>query len=74
MALSAPFRAAIRKGRSAVTLTPALATLIFVLTCLSGYQYRRVWKAEGPRLHYWIFGAGAAAGLLILGFIPLETP
>ena len=62
------------KGTLIVTLPPALATVIFVLTCLCGYQYRRVWKAEGPRVQYWIFGIGAAAGLLVLAFIPLETP
>ncbi|WP_370228660.1 hypothetical protein [Cognatishimia sp.] len=54
-------------------LAPALATVIFVLACLSGYQYRRVWKTEGPRWQLWIFGLIAAAGLLVLGFIPLEA-
>lgn len=53
-------------------LTPVLATTIFVLACLSGYQYRRVWKAEGPRWQLWVFGLLAAAGLLILGFVPLS--
>lgn len=55
-----------------LTLTPMLATTIFFVTCVSGYQYRRVWKAEGPRYQYWIFGVAAAVGLLTLGFIPLQ--
>ena len=57
-----------------LTLSPALATLIFCLTCLAGYRYRRVWKTEGPRVQYWIFGLLAATGLLVLGFIPIELP
>ncbi len=57
-----------------LTLSPALATLIFCLTCLAGYRYRRVWKTEGPRVQYWIFGLLAATGLLTLGFIPIELP
>ena len=56
---------------SDLTLTPAVATIIFVLACLCGYRYRRVWKAEGPRWQLWLFGAGAALGLLVLGFVPL---
>lgn len=54
-----------------LTMSPALATLIFFLTCVAGYRYRRVWKAEGPRIQYWIFGLMAATGLLALGFIPI---
>ena len=54
-------------------LTPAIATVIFVLACLSGYQYRRVWKAEGPRWQLWLYGLIAASGLLFLGFVPLDT-
>ena len=30
-------------------LTPVLATGIFMIACWGGYQYRRVWKAGGPR-------------------------
>ncbi len=56
-----------------LTLSPTIATLIFVAACLSGYQYRRVWKAEGPRYQYWLFGLLAAAGLMIVGFVPLAV-
>ncbi|MDE4132457.1 hypothetical protein PXK00_05005 [Phaeobacter sp. QD34_3] len=56
-----------------ITLSPLIATVIFVLACLSGYQYRRVWKMEGPRWQLWLFGLLAAAGLLVLGFVPLST-
>jgi hypothetical protein len=56
---------------SALSLSPASATIIFCLTCLAGYRYRHTWKIEGPRLHYWIYGGIAASGLLALGFIPI---
>nr|WP_106609311.1 hypothetical protein [Shimia abyssi] len=56
-----------------LTLTPLIATTIFVAACLMGYQYRRVWKSEGPRWQLWIYGVLAASGLLVLGFIPLAT-
>lgn len=56
-----------------IVLTPAIATVIFVLACLAGVQYRRVWKAEGPRAQLWIYGLLAAAGLLTLGFLPLDV-
>ncbi|WP_420569016.1 hypothetical protein [Thalassovita sp.] len=56
-----------------LTLTPLIATVIFVIACLCGYQYRRVWKAEGPRWQLWLFGLLAASGLLILGFVPLAS-
>ena len=58
---------------SQLALSSPLATVIFVLACVCGYQYRRVWKAEGPRYLLWIYGVLAAAGLLILGFIPLAA-
>ncbi|KMW56214.1 hypothetical protein AIOL_001166 [Candidatus Rhodobacter oscarellae] len=57
-----------------LSLSPAVATILFCVTCLAGYRYRQVWKAEGPRYQYWIFGGIAAAGLLALGFIPLDLP
>ncbi|GGG63170.1 hypothetical protein GCM10011415_06950 [Salipiger pallidus] len=56
-----------------LSLTPLFATILFVLSCLSGYQYRRVWKQEGPRWQLWLFGAFAAAGLAVLGFVPLDA-
>ncbi|MDQ2093356.1 hypothetical protein [Rhodalgimonas zhirmunskyi] len=55
-------------------LTPTIATLLFVLGCLAGYRYRRVWKAEGPRWQLWLYGLVAAAALLILAFVPMATP
>ncbi len=56
------------------SLTPALATVIFVLSCLFGYRFRRVWKDEGPTWQLWVFGVLAAAGLATLGFVPLAVP
>lgn len=55
-------------------LTPASATVIFVLSCLCGYKYRRVWKAEGPLWQLWLFGLAAAIGLATLGFVPMQVP
>ncbi|KPN63471.1 hypothetical protein XMM379_001196 [Aliiroseovarius sp. xm-m-379] len=49
------------------------ATIIFVLACLCGYQYRRVWKAEGPRWQLWVFGGLAASALAVLAFVPLSA-
>lgn len=57
-----------------LSLTPPIATALFVLACLAGYRYRRVWKAEGPRWQLWLFGAVAALGLLTLAFVPLAVP
>lgn len=54
-------------------LTPLIATLLFVLACLSGHQYRRVWKTEGPRWQLWVYGILAAVNLLVLGLIPLDV-
>ncbi|MEM6760623.1 MAG: hypothetical protein AAF601_14190 [Pseudomonadota bacterium] len=56
-----------------LTLTPLTATLIFVVACLMGHSYRRVWKAEGPRWQLWVFGMLAACGLLVLGFVPMRA-
>jgi len=58
---------------SDLTLSPAIATLIFCVTCLAGYRYRYVWKAEGPRYQYWLFGIIAAVGLTVLGFVPIQA-
>ena len=57
-----------------MTLTPLVATLIFLVACLAGYRYRRVWKAEGPTWQLWVFGLVAAAALLTVGFVPLAGP
>ncbi|MCA0918741.1 hypothetical protein LCM32_00070 [Pseudooceanicola nanhaiensis] len=56
------------------TITPAIATIIFVIACLAGYSYRRVWKTEGPRWQLWLYGVIAAAGLLSLAFFPMDLP
>lgn len=54
------------------TLTPIIASVIFAISCLCGHHYRSVWKAEGPRWKLWVFGGIAAAGLVILAFVPLQ--
>ncbi|MGB0697525.1 MAG: hypothetical protein ACPGOY_17870 [Rhodospirillaceae bacterium] len=53
------------------SLTPEVATVMFAAACFCGFQYRRVWKADGPRWKLWVYGSLAAAGLLTLGFVPL---
>ena len=58
-------------GLQNLTLTPASATVLFVIACLAGYRYRRVWKAEGPRWQLWLFGTLAAGGLLLLALVPM---
>ncbi|MBU2958992.1 hypothetical protein Q4511_08520 [Paracoccus sp. 1_MG-2023] len=55
-----------------LTLTPLIATIIFVIACIAGYAYRRTWKSEGPAWKLWLFGVIAAAALLTLGFTPLQ--
>ncbi|MEM9050084.1 MAG: hypothetical protein AAGC92_15345 [Pseudomonadota bacterium] len=52
-------------------LPPALATVIFILACWCGYQYRRAWHAEGPAWKLWLYGLLAGLCLLTLGFVPL---
>ena len=58
---------------SAISLPPTLALILFVIGVVAGIQYRRVWKAEGPTAQLWVFGVIAAACLLTVGLIPLET-
>ncbi|MBY6003043.1 hypothetical protein KUV62_03940 [Salipiger bermudensis] len=55
-----------------LTLTPASATVLFVIACLAGYRYRTVWKTEGPRWQLWLFGTVAAVLLLALGLLPMS--
>ncbi|GAA0775500.1 hypothetical protein E1180_12730 [Roseibium denhamense] len=52
-------------------LTPTVATALFVLACLAGYQYRRTWVKEGPRWQLWVFGTVAGLSLAIVGFVPV---
>lgn len=54
-------------------LTPMLATGIFMVACWGGYQYRRAWKAGGPRWKLWVYGLLAGTCLLTVGFIPLAA-
>ncbi|MEM9060994.1 MAG: hypothetical protein AAGD13_11080 [Pseudomonadota bacterium] len=55
-----------------LALSPALATAIFVIACWAGFQYRRVWKVEGPAWKLWLYGLTAGACLLTVGFFPLS--
>ncbi|WP_093321281.1 hypothetical protein [Shimia haliotis] len=58
---------------SEFTLSPALATIIFVIAILAGHRFRRVWKEEGPRSHLWLTGLIAGICLLIVALIPLNV-
>ncbi len=55
-----------------ITLTPLAATAVFVVAIVAGYQYRRIWKAEGPRWQLWIAGLVAAICLLTVAFLPVR--
>jgi hypothetical protein len=68
-----PHSGKVEIGVTGITLPPIIATVLFVLACLSGYQYRRVWKTEGPRWQLWLYGLFTAIALLVLGFVPLST-
>ena len=54
-----------------LSLSPLMATALFVLAALAGINYRRIWKAAGPRWQLWLFGSIAAACLLTVGFVPV---
>ncbi|MEM6896309.1 MAG: hypothetical protein AAF576_02960 [Pseudomonadota bacterium] len=56
-----------------IMLTPALATVLFVIACVAGMRYRAVWKAEGPRWQLWLFGSVAGVCLLVVGLVPLQS-
>ncbi|MEM1265632.1 MAG: hypothetical protein AAGI50_06405 [Pseudomonadota bacterium] len=55
-----------------VSLTPAIATALFVIAVVAGYRYRRTWKMEGPAWQLWLYGSVAAVCLLTVGFVPLR--
>ncbi|MEM6620220.1 MAG: hypothetical protein AAF631_13105 [Pseudomonadota bacterium] len=54
------------------SLTPMVATTLFVAAILAGNAYRRVWKAEGPRWQLWFYGLIAGGCLIIVGMVPLD--
>ena len=56
-----------------LTFSPAVATALFVVACLAGHRYRRVWKQGGPTWQAWLFGTVAAVSLLALAFLPLRA-
>lgn len=55
------------------SLPPIVALSVFVTGVVAGYQYRRVWKSEGPKIQLWVFGLISGICLLSVGLIPLET-
>ncbi len=55
------------------TLEPSTALVIFIIACLAGFQYRRVWKAEGPLWQKWLWGVIAGVCLLFVALIPLNV-
>ncbi|MEM9572927.1 MAG: hypothetical protein AAF996_15790 [Pseudomonadota bacterium] len=56
-----------------LALSPWVATLIFVIAVVAGYQYRRVWKNEGPKWQAWVFGLIAAGCLMTVALVPLSA-
>ncbi len=57
---------------SDMALSPLIATGLFVVAVVCGYQYRKVWKNEGPAWKAWLFGLGAALCLLTVALVPLR--
>ncbi|MEM9422563.1 MAG: hypothetical protein AAF986_08670 [Pseudomonadota bacterium] len=55
-----------------MTLPPLIATLLFVVAIVSGYQYRKVWKQEGAAWKAWLFGSVAGGALMIVALVPLQ--
>ncbi|MEP3048190.1 MAG: hypothetical protein ABJL55_22740 [Roseibium sp.] len=55
-----------------IVLTSFTATILFVLACYAGYQYRRVWVKEGPRWQFWLYGLIAGGCLALVAFIPVS--
>ncbi|MDV7145302.1 hypothetical protein R3X27_21675 [Tropicimonas sp. TH_r6] len=57
-----------------LTLTPLIATALFVLLVLSGRGFRQTWKAQGPNWQRkaWAYGVPALAAFLALALIPME--
>lgn len=53
-------------------LTPLFATALFVLAVLAGYQYRKVWKTQGPAWKAWLYGTTAALCLFAVAFVPMQ--
>ncbi|MEM1147805.1 MAG: hypothetical protein AAGA72_00905 [Pseudomonadota bacterium] len=56
-----------------MSLSPLIASALFVAAILSGYQYRKVWKREGPTWQAWLFGILAGGLLLIVALVPLSA-
>lgn len=56
---------------SGLTLSSPVATVIFVIACVAGVQFRRVWKEEGPRSQLWVFGLISAICFAVVALIPL---
>ncbi|MEM7301980.1 MAG: hypothetical protein AAF468_12915 [Pseudomonadota bacterium] len=48
-----------------------LAFILFMIGCVAGYQYRRVWKVGGATWQLWLFGIIAAGSFLTIGFVPV---
>lgn len=55
-----------------LSLSPALATVVFVAGVVAGYNYRRNWKEEGPAWKTWVYGLVAALAFMTVAFIPLS--
>lgn len=56
-----------------MSLSPLIASALFVAAILAGYQYRKVWKSEGPAWKAWVFGVLAGGLFLAVALIPLSA-
>jgi len=49
-----------------------VATALFALAVVAGYQYRKNWKVEGPAWKAWLYGVTAGGCLILLAFVPVR--
>ena len=54
------------------TMNNGLALFIFFIACISGVQFKRLWKNNGPVWQLWFFGTSSAIGLLLVGLMPIH--
>lgn len=56
-------------------LTPWMGVLLVIAFVISGYRFRRAWKAQpaGWQRQAWVWGVIAAICLCALAFVPLKA-
>ncbi|MFC3613405.1 hypothetical protein ACFORG_06505 [Lutimaribacter marinistellae] len=56
-------------------LTPLTGAALVFLVVVCGHRFRLAWKDKAPgwQRRAWLWGLPAAAGFLLLAFLPLQT-